>query len=71
MTIIATIPREIAALFVDDEWLAVAILGLVGFCAVLAFGLHVSATIVAAALTGGSLLGLALSVRQGARRKPH
>ena len=61
--------REIAALFVDDERLALAILALVGCCAFIAFGMHGSAIGVAAALTGGSLLVLAFSVRQGARHK--
>lgn len=61
--------REIAALFVDDERLALAILALVGFCAVLAFGLHDSGIGLAAVLTGGSILVLAFSVRQGAKRK--
>lgn len=70
MTTIALILREIAALFVDDERLALAILALVGLCALLAFGLHGGATAVAAALTAGSILVLAFSVRQGAKRKP-
>ena len=70
MTTIALILREIAALFVDDERLALAILALVGLCALLAFGLHIGAAAVAAALTAGSLLVLVVSVRQGAKRKP-
>lgn len=69
MKTIVMILREIAALFVDDERLALAILALVGFCAVLAFGVHGSAIGVGAALTGGSILVLAFSVRQGAKRK--
>lgn len=69
MKTIGMILREIAALFIDDERLALAILALVGLCAYLAFGLHGSPMGVAAALTGGSILVLAFSVNQGAKRK--
>jgi hypothetical protein len=71
MKTIAMILREIAALFVDDGRLALTILALVAFCAVLAFGLHGPASGIAAVLTAGSIVILAFSVRQGARRKPH
>ncbi|MGO4171352.1 hypothetical protein [Bosea sp. TAF32] len=70
MKTIGMILREIAALFIDDERLALAILVLVGLCACLAFGLHASPAGVAAALTGGSILVLAFSVRQGTKRRP-
>jgi hypothetical protein len=70
MKTIAMILREIAALFVDDGRLALAILALVAFCTVLAFGLHGPASGIAAVLTAGSIVILAFSVRQGARRKP-
>lgn len=70
MKTIAMILREIAALFVDDGRLALAILALVAFCAVLVLGLHGPAPGVAVVLTAGSILILAFSVRQGAKRKP-
>ena len=70
MNTVGAILREIAALFIDDEWLALAILALVALCAGLAFGLPGHAIGVAAALTVGSILVLAFSVRQGSRRKP-
>ena len=68
MKTIGLILREIAALFIDDERLALAILALVGLCAGLAFGLHGSSIGVAAVLTAGSILVLAFSVRQGTKR---
>ena len=70
MNTVGAILREIAALFIDDEWLAFAILALVALCAGLAFGLPGHPTGGAAALTVGSILVLAFSVRQGSRRKP-
>ncbi len=69
MKTIGLILREIAALFIDDERLALAILVLVGLCAGLAFGLHGNSIGVAAVLTTGSILVLAFSVRQGTKRR--
>jgi hypothetical protein len=70
MKAIAAILRELAGLFVEDNRLAVAIIGLVAVAAGL-FGLGVPDFVVGLTLFGGSLALLAENVlRAPAKRRP-
>jgi hypothetical protein len=67
MKLLATIFREILGLFVDDQGLALVVLGVLAVALLLGFGLHAT-DIAGAALVLGCLAGLAYSVLKG---RPH
>ena len=58
---------EIIGLFLDDEFMAIAILALVALAALLAFALHATSLIVGGVLLVGCVLILIISTIRGAR----
>ncbi len=69
MTTLAAILRNVAGLFVDDEFLALAVLGVVALTAILNLVLGVSALLSGVVLFGGNVLVLILGVLRTARTK--
>lgn len=59
--------REILGLFVDDEGLALSILGVLALALLLAFGLHAPGAVTGAALALGCPAALVFSVWRGRR----
>jgi hypothetical protein len=68
MRLIRVILAEVLGLFLDDEFLAVAILCLVAVVVVLAWGLHATALVTGTVLLAGCLAILAVSTLRGMRR---
>ena len=62
MKAIAAITSEILGLFVDDQGLALSILGVVAIAIVLAFGLHAPSMVTGAAIVLGCAAALVVSV---------
>lgn len=69
MKLLRLLARELVGLFIDDEFLAVAILVVVAATTVLREGTHADPLIAAAVLLGGCLAVLLASVHRGARRR--
>lgn len=69
MKLLRVIAGELVGLFVDDEFLAVAVVAVVVVAAVLREALHVDPMIGAAVLLGGCLVVLVASVLRGARSR--
>jgi hypothetical protein len=67
MTLLSTIFREIFGLFVEDEFLALATLAIVGLAALLIKGLGADVLIGAGVLFGGCVLVLLIGVWRTAR----
>ncbi|KFL29774.1 hypothetical protein JP75_19475 [Devosia riboflavina] len=68
MRLLALVFAEFVGMFIDDEFLAVALLAVVGFAAVLAFFVHAPAFLVGVALLAGCLIVLVASAVKGIRR---
>lgn len=68
MRLLALVFAEFVGMFIDDEFLAVALLAVVGFAAVLAFVAHASPVLVGLALLAGCLIVLVASAVKGIRR---
>lgn len=69
MSIAGLILREIAGMFVDDEFLALAVVAVVTLSAALGPGVGLAPIGVGAALLLGCVAVLALSVLRGARKR--
>jgi hypothetical protein len=67
MTTLKLILIELTGLFIDDQFLALAIMALIGATAVMAFALKTPPLIVGAALVVGCVVVLADSVRRAKR----
>jgi hypothetical protein len=70
MNVINLIFREFFGLFVDDEFLAVAILAVIAGCAAIAAYTDVTAIAVGGMLLAGCVVVLLASVFRGSRRTP-
>lgn len=68
MKAIVALFNEILGLFVDDQGLALSILGVVAVAIVLAFGLQAPSAIVGAVIVVGCVSALILSTLKGGRR---
>ena len=68
MKAIAAIIHEILGLFVDDQGLALSILGVVAVAIVLAFGPHAPSMVTGAVIALGCVGALVVSVLRGAAR---
>ncbi len=68
MRLLALVFAELVGMFVDDELLAIALLAVVGFSAVLAFVVHVPSLLVGLSLLAGCLIVLVASAARGIRR---
>ena len=68
VTILSTIPRELLALFIDDEFLAAATFAVIALATVLALLFEAPQLIVGATLVVGCIAVLMLSVIRGARK---
>jgi hypothetical protein len=68
MTIITLILREFFGMFVDDEFLALAVLGLIGLSAVAAFWIALPALVVGGVLLGGCVALLMASALRARKR---
>jgi hypothetical protein len=64
MTVLKLIVSELVRLFIDDEFLALAIMAVIGASAVMAFALKTPPLIVGAILVVGCVVVLADSVRR-------
>jgi hypothetical protein len=69
MSIARLILREIAGMFVDDEFLALAVIAVVALSAALGFGAGVAPIGVGATLLLGCVAVLTLSVLRGGRKR--
>jgi hypothetical protein len=69
MKILASMVHELLGLFVDDQGLALWILGVVAVATLLAFGLQAPPAIVGAVLLLGCASGLIVSVLRAARAR--
>lgn len=69
MKLLSLLWAELIGLFVDDEFLALAILAVVLAAALLSYGLHVPGTAVGGVLFVGNILVLLASVYRGATRR--
>jgi hypothetical protein len=69
MTLLNSVIREFVGLFVDDEFLAVGILVVVGITALVVRDTPVAANVAALMLAGGCLAVLVLSVLRTARSR--
>ena len=67
MTMLQTIGKELLGLFLDDEFLAVAVLIVVGVAALLAMALTGAPLVAGAVLVAGSVAALLFSVWQAAQ----
>jgi hypothetical protein len=67
MTALQTFGRELLGLFLDDEFLAVAVLIVVGTAALLAKALTGAPLVAGAVLIAGSVTALLFSIWQAAR----
>jgi len=67
MTMLKLIVSEVAGLFIDDEFLAVAIMAVIGVTVVMAFALKTPPLIVGAVLLFGCIAVLADSVWRAKR----
>ena len=67
MTVLKLIVSEVAGLFIDDEFLAVAIMAVIGVTVVMAFALETPPLIVGAVLLFGCIAVLADSVWRAKR----
>jgi hypothetical protein len=65
MKILAAIFHEILGLFVDDEGLALSILGVVALASLLAFGLQAPSLVTGAVIVVGCAGALVVSVLKG------
>ncbi len=70
MNVINLIFREFVGLFVDDAFLAVAILAVIAGCAAIAVYAGVSGLAMGGLLLAGCVAVLLASVVRGSRRKP-
>lgn len=70
MNVLKLIFREFVGLFVDDEFLAVAILAVIAGCAAVAVYTDISVLVVGALLLAGCIVVLLASVVRGSRRIP-
>jgi hypothetical protein len=68
MNALAGIVKEIVGLFVDDQGLAIAIIGVVAVALVLAFGLHAPSIVTGGVIVVGCVAALAVSVQRGRGR---
>jgi hypothetical protein len=67
MKLMRAIGRELLGLFLDDEFLAVAALAVVGAAAILIKALHVAPLVAGFVLLGGCVAVLCLSIWRTAR----
>lgn len=67
MQIFRLVLREFVGMFIDDEFLALAILAVVAAAAILAFGLQAPIIWAASSLVGGCVAVLAVSVIRAGR----
>jgi hypothetical protein len=67
---VAEILRALAGLFVDDELLAIGVLGTVGLAALLLSAFGAAPLVAGAVLLGGNVLVLVAGVVRTARRRP-
>lgn len=70
MNVLKLIFREFVGLFIDDEFLAVAILTVIAGCAALAVYVDISVLAIGALLLAGCVVVLLASVVRGSRRIP-
>ncbi|MBN9498956.1 MAG: hypothetical protein J0H39_19560 [Alphaproteobacteria bacterium] len=68
MNVLSLIFRELVGLFVDDEFLAVAILAVIAGCGVMAAYTDIAALVIGVILLAGCVLVLLASVARGSRR---
>ena len=68
MNILRLIVAEFIGMFIDDEFLAIAVLVVVGIAAALAYVLHATALIVGTVLLLGCIAVLVASAVRGIRR---
>lgn len=68
MSLLKLVLAEFVDMFIDDEFLAVAVLLVVGIAAILAFVVHAAAFLVGAVLLGGCVAVLLASAVRGIRR---
>ena len=69
MNILSLIFRELVGMFVDDEFLAISVLAIVGLAAFCAFVVEASQIIVGGVLIAGCIGVLVLSVIRGSRTR--
>ncbi len=69
MNLFSLIVRELIGMFIDDEFLAMAVLAIVALAAACAFLLAASQVIVGGVLVVGCVVVLVSSVRRGARTR--
>ncbi len=68
MNVLSLIFRELVGLFVDDEFLAVAILAVIAGCGAIAAYTNIAALVTGAILLVGCVAVLLVSVARGSRR---
>lgn len=68
MTILRLIVAQLVGMFIDDEFLAIAVLVVVGIAAALAYALQTPAVLVGAVLLLGCVAVLVVSVARDIRR---
>ncbi|CAD5288245.1 conserved hypothetical protein [Bosea sp. 62] len=68
MNLVQSICREVVGLFVDDEFLALAVLGVVGLAALLAFWLVLPTLVTGAVLLVGCIAVLVASALRARER---
>lgn len=68
MNLLQSICRELVGLFVDDEFLALAVLGVVGLAALSAFWLALPALVTGAVLLVGCIMVLVASALRARER---
>lgn len=68
MSLLKLVLGEFVGMFIDDEFLAVAVLLFVGIAAILALVLHAAALLVGAVLFGGCVAVFVASAARGIRR---